>query len=288
MITIFTPTYNRAYILGVLYKSLLSQNYKSFEWLIVDDGSIDNTEELVANFINEGLIAIRYFKQKNGGKHRAINKGVELAKGELFFIADSDDYLPDNALERVIYHYSKIKDNSVFAGVAGMRYTPDGNKIGTSSNFDIIDCPGIHFGAVYGIYGDNAEVYRTEILKNYSFPDIEGEKFCPEGLIWSRISKKYKMRFFNEGIYICEYLEDGLSASSLRRRIESSHYSMLYYSESYFSKITFKNQLKSGVNFWRFKFHSKPSISKQKITSPTILLAPFGYLIYVKDKITEK
>lgn len=288
MITVFTPTYNRAYIIGVLYKSLLSQNNKSFEWLIVDDGSIDNTEDLVADFIKEGLVAIRYFKQKNGGKHRAINKGLELAKGELFFIVDSDDYLSKNALDRVFYHYSNVKDSPVFAGVSGMRYSPGGEKIGSSSNFEIIDCPPIHFGAVYGINGDNAEVYRTEILKKYPFPDIEGEKFCPEGLIWNRISKKYKLRFFNEGIYICEYLADGLSASSLRMRVESSQYLMLYYSESYFSKITFKNLIKSGINFWRFKFHSKRSGTKIKIKSPTILLVPFGYLMFIKDKTTLK
>ena len=184
--------------------------------------------------------------------------------------------------------YSIVKDDPIFAGVSGMRYTTDGKKIGSSTNFDIIDCPGIHFGAVYGINGDNAEVYRTEILKDYLFPDIEGEKFCPEGLIWNRLSNKYKMRFFNEGIYICEYLADGLSASSLLRRIESSHYSMLYYSEGYFSKITFKNLIKSGINFWRFKFHSKPSEVKLKIKLPSILLLPFGYLMFIKDKITIK
>lgn len=288
MITVFTPTYNRAYIIEELYNSLLSQNYKDFEWLIVDDGSTDQTEELISNFITEGFITIRYFKQENGGKHRAINKGVALARGELFFIVDSDDYLYNNALDRVFYHYSNVKDNPIFAGVSGMRYTPDGEKIGSSTNFDIIDCPGIHFGAVFGINGDNAEVYKTEILKKFPFPEIEDEKFCPEGLIWNRLSNKYKMRFFNEGIYICEYLADGLSASSVRRRIESYQYSMLYYSESYFSKITFKNVIKSGINFWRFKFHSKLINTKIKIVPPTIFLMPFGFLMFIKDKITIK
>ena len=104
MITVFTPTYNRGYIIEKLYNSLVSQNYNEFEWLIVDDGSTDQTQELISNFITKGFIDIRYFKQENGGKHRAINKGVKLAKGELFFIVDSDDYLSNNALDRVLFH----------------------------------------------------------------------------------------------------------------------------------------------------------------------------------------
>ena len=135
MITVFTPTFNRAYCLSSLYKSLCKQVNKNFEWLIVDDGSTDNTELLIKSFMNESEINITYFKQENGGKHRAINKGVSLAKGELFFIVDSDDYLSDNALERVIFHYSNIKDNPLFAGVSGMRYSVDGLKIGKKSNF---------------------------------------------------------------------------------------------------------------------------------------------------------
>ena len=97
-ITVFTPTYNRAYTLERLYKSLLNQTSYDFEWLIVDDGSTDNTSELIKSFQNNQLFDVRYYKQGNGGKHVAINKGVELAEGELFFIVDSDDYLTDDAI----------------------------------------------------------------------------------------------------------------------------------------------------------------------------------------------
>ena len=102
MITVFTPTYNRGNLLKRLYDSLCNQSFKDFEWLIVDDGSKDDTETVIANFIAQQKLVINYLKQENGGKHRAINKGVKEAKGEYFFIADSDDRLPKEALMLVV------------------------------------------------------------------------------------------------------------------------------------------------------------------------------------------
>ena len=121
LVTIFTPTYNRAYRLTALYESLCSQTCKDFEWLIVDDGSSDNTEELVNGWINENKIDIRYIKQQNGGKHRAINNGVKNARGILFFIVDSDDILPDNSIDRVAVHYKMIEGKSEFGGLCGLK-----------------------------------------------------------------------------------------------------------------------------------------------------------------------
>ena len=117
LVTVFTPTYNRAYILEQLYRSLCSQTCKNFEWLIVDDGSTDNTCELVALWSQENKFSIRYYLQKNGGKHRAINKGVELAQGELFYIVDSDDQLPPNSINDILCIYSDVCDDDSFAGV---------------------------------------------------------------------------------------------------------------------------------------------------------------------------
>ena len=130
MITVFTPTYNRGYIIQQLYDSLILQSYKNFEWLVIDDGSTDDTEELFKSFIAERKIKIHYSKVKNGGKHRAINKGLELARGNFFFIVDSDDYLPSNALERVSFFTKQIESEDALAGVSGLRIYPDGRKVG--------------------------------------------------------------------------------------------------------------------------------------------------------------
>ena len=131
-VTVFTPVYNRKNLIGNLYQSLLSQTYKNFEWIIVDDGSTDDIDEIIKSYQNEDRILIRFIKQENGGKHRAINNGVLHAKGELFYIVDSDDYLTKDSIERIVFHYQYIKNNDKFAGVCGMKCFPDGSRIGLS------------------------------------------------------------------------------------------------------------------------------------------------------------
>ena len=128
LITVFTPAYNRGYIIGKLYESLRRQSFRDFEWLVVDDGSTDDTGTLLAGFIAENKIPIRYFRQENGGKHRAINRGVREARGELFFIVDSDDHLADDALERVAFHYGNVRNDANFAGVSGVCAAESGEK----------------------------------------------------------------------------------------------------------------------------------------------------------------
>ena len=121
MITIFTPTYNRAEFLAPLYDSIKNQSSKDFEWVIVDDGSTDNTYSAVAEIINshDGSFPIRYFKKPNGGKHTAINMGVNVEEGELFLILDSDDELPPTAIETIEKRYKMIMANKTLSGVCG-------------------------------------------------------------------------------------------------------------------------------------------------------------------------
>jgi len=116
-LTIFTPTYNRGYIIETLYKSLKTQTCKDFEWLVIDDGSTDNTAEIFSQFICEQKVDIRFYKKGNGGKHTAANLALKLAKGELFFVVDSDDFLSENAVERILFYYEQIKDDDSFFGV---------------------------------------------------------------------------------------------------------------------------------------------------------------------------
>lgn len=130
MITVFTATYNRENYLNTLYKSLLNQKYKNFEWLIVDDGSIDGTDELIKKYITEEKINIRYYSQENRGKYKCINKGIDLAKGDLFFIVDSDDFISNDALEKIMLWVQQLKkeDNfKDFIGVAGLKVNYNNN-----------------------------------------------------------------------------------------------------------------------------------------------------------------
>lgn len=285
MITIFTPAYNRAYILPKLYNSLILQTNKDFEWLIVDDGSTDNTEELINSYILESKIEIRYVKQLNGGKHRAINRGVQMAKGELFFIVDSDDYLSDNAVDRMNYYYYQIKDEDSFVGVSGIRIYPDGSKIGGSASYTVLDSNAVDFRLVHKVAGDMSEAYKIDILRKFPFPEIEGEKFCPEAVVWNRIAKVGKLRYFNEGIYICNYLPDGLTAKITKLRMDSPEASLICYSELTKMNISFVQKIKSGLNFWRFAFCSERTLfSKyQQIGFYNLILMPFGYIMHMID-----
>lgn len=256
MITVFTPTYNRAYILSNLYKSLKKQSYKNFEWIIIDDGSNDNTEDLVKSWIKEkNFFDIIYKKTANKGKHVAINKGVNIAKGELFFIVDSDDFLSDNALERVAFWESTIKTKELFVGVSGNRSYFDGTLIGTTfnSNNKYLDCTHIE-REKYNINGDKAEVYYTKILRKYPFPEFKNEKFCCESLVWLRIARDgYKIRYFNESIYFTEYRDDGLTKNILKKYRENPKGTLLFYKEATkFQKNNFKRFLKDGSFYYLY------------------------------------
>lgn len=285
MITIFTPTYNRAYIIHKLYYSLINQTTKDFEWLIVDDGSVDNTKEVINKFILENKINIQYHFKENGGKHRAINWGAQIAKGDLFFIVDSDDFLAVNAIERILFHYENIKENESFAGISGIRAFTNGLKIGSETPFDILDCSSIDFRFKYKIKGDMAEVIRTEILRKHPFPDFEGEKFCPESLVWNRIAHLYKFRYFFEKIYICEYLEDGLSKNSIKGRMNSPKYAMQIYSELARMNIPLTIKIKSHINYWRFAFCSTQKFREKLsvIGLASLIAIPFGYYLHIID-----
>ena len=282
-LTLFTPTYNRAHLLERLYSSIKKQTYHHFEWLIVDDGSTDNTSEVVKTFIEEGIITIKYVFKRNGGKHRAINEGVQQAQGKLFFIADSDDMLPPDALKRVVEVYQQIKDDKNFGGVAGVDAYPDGRIVGYGLPTPILDCNSIEIRSKYHVLGDLSEVFRTEVMKEFPFPEIGDEKFCPEVLIWNRIARKYKLRYFNEPIYIAEYQDGGLTARIVEIRMKSPIASTTCYAEMLSLDIPFKDKLKAAVNYWRFRLCCKKGKPAPNIGWMWMCVWPLGWLMHVKD-----
>lgn len=284
MITLFTPTYNRAYRLPDLYRSLQEQTCKNFEWLVVDDGSTDNTSKLFEQWqAEENTFPIRYFKQPNGGKHRAINRGVKEAKGELFFIVDSDDYLTPDAIEIICNLYEPIRGNESFCGVCPLKVDKKMKKIGSEFPYETLDCSCLDFRFRYNFSGDMAEVVRTEVLRKYPFPEIPGERFCPEALVWNRIGMKYKFRYSNKKLYVCEYLENGLTAKITKIRMQSPVASCICYAEQASMSVPLKIKLKSAINYWRFWFcHSKNK--KPSISPLWWWTMPLGFVMYIIDK----
>ncbi len=221
LITILTPTYNRANRLQKLYESLKSQTEKEFNWLIVDDGSTDYTENLVKGWQQKKELEIRYIKKQNGGKHTALNEGIFQIRTKLTFIVDSDDFLPSMAIETIIKYHQKYCDLPGLCGYSFLRFYPDGsvNDSFYSENEKIDTYVNARINA--GIGGDKAEVFFTDILKKYPFPVFGKERFLPEDLVWVKMSGPYKMVHINECIYISEYLEEGLTKSGRKMKLKS-------------------------------------------------------------------
>ena len=220
-ITILTPSYNRAHTLPALYESLLKQDTDVFEWLVVDDGSTDATRKLVEGWQGEGKISIRYLHKQNGGKHTALNEGIRLIESELTFIVDSDDWLPENAVEIILQYHEKYREMEGICGYSFLRFYPDGKVNDAFYPQDEWIDTYINARINAGIAGDKAEVFFTDVLKRYPFPVYEGEKFVPEDLVWVQMSGPYKMVHINRCVYISDYLEGGLTCSGKRMKIHS-------------------------------------------------------------------
>lgn len=249
-LTIFTPTYNRAYILPELYNSLRNQTCKKFEWLIVDDGSSDNTEELVIQWQKENNdFPVRYYKKENGGKCSAINYGLDSAQGELFLVIDSDDILTADAVQKVIELEATIADKDKFCGVAF--------NLGLSEN----DTPNRIFSEKYKdatlldryteFDGERALAFYTDIHKKYKYPAFSGEKFMTEAVVWNRIAHDgYLMRFSNGIICVYEYRDDGLTKAGNSIFINNPHgYGLWLKEKDVFMNKSLFEKLKTYYSF---------------------------------------
>ena len=248
LLTIITPAYNRAGFLPKLYESLLRQTSQNFTWLVVDDGSSDGTSELIRRYRQENKIPILYERQENAGKHVALNRGIAMIESELTYIVDSDDYLPEDAVAVILSCHEKYKDRPNLCGYSFLRchsdgrgntaYFPEDGKIDTY----------LHVRINGNIGGDKAEVFYTDILKQYPFPVFAGEKYMPEDVVWMQMSGPYQMVHINKNVYICDYLEDGLTNTGRRMKIHSPR-GMLLRSKIYLenAQTCFKVKVKMMV-----------------------------------------
>ncbi len=227
MITVLTPTYNRAYTLTRLFESLMQQNC-TFEWLIVDDGSTDETRSLIESFKLNTAFAIRYIHQPNSGKHIALNTGALAAHGEYCLIVDSDDALIPDALEVI---EAQIAQYPSHIGWCFRRAYFNGRIIGNTSDMPqtIVMHP---MQANHYFMGDLAYLFQTQALRDNPFPYIEGERFVPELLIWNRIADQGSIYYFPHITpYLCEYLPDGYSAGFKKNLRRNPKGFALYYAD---------------------------------------------------------
>lgn len=209
-LTIFTPSYNRAHTLPRTYQSLLGQTCKDFEWLIIDDGSTDNTESIVKEWMTEKKIPIRYIRQQNQGMHGAHNTAYSNITTELNICIDSDDWMPDDAVEKIVAFW-KENGSDKYAGIVGLDQTEDGKIIGTTFPTALKETTLQGFYANGG-RGDKKLVYRTDVINRYpEYPIFEGERYVGLAYKYMLIDRDYKLLTFNEPLVTVEYQLDGSS-----------------------------------------------------------------------------
>lgn len=250
LLTVFTPTYNRAHTLPRLFNSLKSQTCFDFEWLVIDDGSTDSTPTLFDEWENDNHgFKIRYIKVENGGKNRAINIGLERAMGRYFMILDSDDMLTTDCVEFICKKMPEVENEVSFIGISGKKADylsgrPIGINNDSFSEDGYTDCNNLE-RKKFGLNRDMAEVFFTDKLKKYEFRVWKGEKFTPEEVVWNQIAiDGYKLRWYNKITYLCEYQQGGLSDSTWRLlRDNPMGYAMMWN-----HRLLYYNSLKEKVN----------------------------------------
>lgn len=286
LLTIFTPTYNRAHTLRRLYESLCSQICKDFEWLVIDDGSTDTTRDLIASFIAENKIPIRYIHKENGGLHTGYNMAYATITTELNVCIDSDDYMPDNAVEIILQTW-KERGSCRYSGITGLDFyagtkTPIGGFFPKNlKEAFLLDLyiKGIH-------RGDSKQVMRTDIMK--ALPPMEGfpgeKNFNPIYLLLQACDRM-PMILINENLCFVEYQsEDSMSKSIWKQYADSPHsFAKLRALEMSLNRSTFFNNLRLSVHYDAVSFIAKDKDMLKKTPKPflAIAMAPLGFLLYL-------
>lgn len=252
MLTIFTPTYNRETLLERGYEALKRQTCKDFLWMIVDDGSTDQTQEKVAGWIEETKeFEIRYIKKENGGLHTGYNTAIEYADTELMMCVDSDDYIPDDAVEKILAYWEK-EESDKYAGIVGLDYSLDGQLIGDllpeQKTVNLID---LLVGKYNLNNGDRTNVIRTELYKKVApMKSFKGEKNFNPHYMHLQISKEYDFLVLNENLKYVEYQPEGMTKSIWKQYYNSpnsfAETRKLYLS---FENASFKFKLKHAIHY---------------------------------------
>ena len=287
VVTILTPTYNRGNTLSALYESLKAQTSKDFEWLVVDDGSTDNTGDLVAQWAAESDFSIRCLYKENGGKHTALNAGIATITTDLTFIVDSDDTLTPDAVETIARYHRRYSQEQNLCGYAFLRQFPDGTINGKPFHPDemVADFIESRINA-NDTLADKAEVFFTRCLKEYPFPQYGQEKFLGEDIVWLRMAQKYSMVHINKAIYVGDYLASGLTKNRRRHNIQSPVGCMHRAEEFLSPRIRMKYRIKGALQYIIYgKFAGYTVFQLLKNTSYRILVACAaipGLVLYVK------
>lgn len=289
-LTVFTPTFNRAYTLHLCYESLKRQTSKDFLWLIIDDGSTDQTRDLVQSWILEGSIPIQYHYQENQGMHGAHNTAYELINTELNVCIDSDDYMTDDAVEKIVGFWKEHGDDK-YAGIVGLDATQNGEVIGTKLPNDIKASTLSGLYAKHNVKGDKKLVYRSKLTRKCPpYPIFPGEKYCPLSYKYVLIDQEFPLLIMNEVLCHVEYLADG-SSMNIIKQYKRNPKGFLYFRKVAMKFApTYKDRFRESIHFVSGNLMIKNY--KFLLESPckwtTVIATPLGVLLYLYIRNTSR
>lgn len=289
-LTVFTPTFNRAYCLHQVYDSLCMQTVQDFEWLVIDDGSTDRTQELVTTWIAENRITIKYCYKENGGMHTGHNKAYEIIETPFNVCIDSDDYMPPNAVAIILEQLQGL-DNS-FSGIIGLDADQKGNVIGTPIPESLSRCKLNELYSKHGVQGDKKMVYRTALMKKCPpYPEYKGEKFVPLDYKCLLLDQEYDLKPVNQVLCVVEYQLDGSSLNIFKQyRKNPRGFAFSRLSRIEFGS-TFKERFKNAIHLVSSALFARDlSLLAQSRDHLLVFFAiPFGVLLhcYVLLKTTS-
>ncbi|PEB56270.1 glycosyltransferase [Bacillus pseudomycoides] len=292
-LTVFTATYNRAYCLHHCYESLKHQTCKDFIWLIIDDGSSDHTKELVSSWIAENRIEISYHWQQNQGMHGAHNTAYEMMDTELNVCIDSDDYMPDDAVEKIISFWERYGSDEV-SGIIGLDSHTDGQIIGSKLPENMKRSTLFNLYNKYGVTGDKKLVYRTELTKKYPYPVFKNEKYVGLAYKYYMLDRQYEMLLMNEVLCCVEYLPDGSSMNMLNQYRRNPKGFAFYRKELMkLPSVSQSFKYRQAIHYVSSSLISKNRrfMSETPCKTLTFFAIPFGIMLYcyitTKTRIRE-
>lgn len=284
-LTIITTTYNRAYCIGQVYESLKRQDCDDFCWLVIDDGSTDNTREVIESFIAEGKIEIEYIYQENKGMTGARNTAYNACHTELNTIIDSDDWLADGAIQRIIDFWKANKRDDL-AGIMALDVNPAGEVIGTKLPDDVKETTVMEAFGRFKVKGDKKLVYRSDISRLYPYPEIPGENFFPPSYKFFQIDQTHKLLVLNEGICVVDYNDDSMSFDKIAQYKRCPQSFAEYYNVAMKYYPYLHKRLKNALMYIAIsKLGGRSNIistSYKKILTTCLLPLGFGLAYYLK------
>ena len=283
LLTVLTPTYNRVHTLPACFDALSRQTCTAFEWIVVDDGSNDGTEEYVSG-LPERPFPVRYIKKENGGKHTALNAAHPFVHGKYVLILDSDDTLTPDAVEQALAGWARY-DADPSVGIVTLLKGADPEHPNCYAPEEGVPVDIMAYRRVCPVSNDACEVIRAELFLQNPFPVFPGETFLSEGALWNRVSFTHKCVYINRVIYLCNYLEGGLSKSGKPLRIRNPLGGMHTANLNMAGKNDWKRRIKNGLLFTCYGFFARLSPAQivrrcdYKVLARSCL--PFGWLLYL-------